>query len=129
MARYFYPGSEKKFVKEVGGDMFGGMEKGNDPDRHAIVVTPALYGRGEQPLKSNGIAFGFVGHGFWHIAPGDYVDLPDSIPRGTVKNMAPQLLDKDEALAAGICHEDGTLVKKEAAPEKQRARAAAKPEA
>lgn len=113
MARYFHSGRAAEEVKEVGGMIYGGMERGNDPDRPAILKTPPRFGHGEVPLKKGGIAFGFVGHGFWHIGPGEYVDIPDEIPSRAVKNMAPQLFTKEEAMAAGLCHEDGSPVRKD----------------
>jgi hypothetical protein len=42
------------------------------------------------------------------------VDLPDNVSTAIIKNLAPQLLTKAEAVKAGIANEDGSL--KAAAP-------------
>jgi hypothetical protein len=126
MARYFLGHTHHLEISEdrkqalerkYGGTVMGGMQAGQDPERADMVEIPLMFGGGKAadgkmkavPLKKNGIAFGFLGHGFWHIGPGEYVDLSDDIPIATVRAAAPQLLTKAEALAAGLCNEDGSV--------------------
>lgn len=116
--RWYLPlKSEKVDDKKAGGEIGGGMESGQDPDHAQHVKRPPMFGGGLMPLKPGGIAFGLVGHDFYHVGPGEYVDLPDSVPVWSIRNMAPQLLSKSEAFKAGLCHEDGTL-KQQAAQQK-----------
>jgi hypothetical protein len=127
MARYFLGFShfEQKESKHLhGGMVCGGMLAGQDPERADMVEIPPAFGGGRDksgkmkavPLKKNGIAFGLLDHGFFHIGPGEYVDLSDNVPIATVRAAAPQLMTKAEALAAGICNDDGSPK----SPEKQK---------
>lgn len=106
--------------KAAGGEIGGGMEQGQDPDRPALLKIPPMFGGGTIPLKKGGIAFGLVGHQFYHVGPGEYVDLPDSVPSKSIRLMAPQLMTKDQGVAAGFVNEDGSL--KQQAPQQQPAR-------
>jgi hypothetical protein len=114
MARFYYAGMEPREDKNIGGVVGGGIERGPDPDRPNILPVPfmwrSMYGA-SVPLKKGGIAAGFVGWGWFHIGPGEYVDLPDSIPTRTVKTKCPQLLTKEEAMEIGMANEDGSLRK------------------
>lgn len=109
MARFYHGGMEKQFNKKIGGDIGGGIEVGPNPDFPDMLPRPPMFGGGMIPLKKGGLAFSLVSHGFWHIGPGEYVDLPDSVSVAIVKNMAPQLLTKAEAVSVGIAYEDGSL--------------------
>lgn len=110
MARWYLgTKNEQKEDKAVGGCIGGGMERGQDPEFPNAIKKPPMFGGGMVPLKKGGVAFGFVGKGFYHVGPGEYVDLPDDIPVKSIRLMAPQLLNKEQAVEAGICHEDGSL--------------------
>ena len=120
--RWYLPlKSEKANDKAAGGEIGGGMSAGQDPDHADVIKVPALFGGGTIPLKKGGIAFGLVDHAFYHVGPGEYVDLPDSVPTKSIRLMAPQLLSKTEGVAAGLVNEDGSLVKdKQQQPSPQR---------
>lgn len=109
MARFYHGGMPQQFDKKMGGFIGGGIEVGPNPDFPDMLPRPPMFGGGMVPLKVGGLAFSLVGHGFWHIGPGEYVDLPDNVSNAIVKNMAPQLLTKAEAVRAGIANEDGSL--------------------
>lgn len=126
MARYFLghtqhlePPEEKKkeLERKHGGVAWGGMQAGQDPERVDALEIPPAFGGGRDasgrpkavPLKKGGIAFGLIGHGFHHVGPGEYVDLSDDVPIATVRAAAPQLMTKAEALAIGLCNEDGSV--------------------
>lgn len=109
MARFYHGSMPMQLDKKAGGEIGGGIEVGPDPDHPDRLPRPPMFGGGTVPLKKGGLAFSLVGHGFWHIGPGEYVDLPDSVSVAIVKNMAPQLMTKAEAVAAGIAYEDGSL--------------------
>ncbi len=110
MARWYLPlKSELKEEKSLGGAVGGGMERGQDIDHPNVVKIPPMFGGGTVELKPGGIAFGFVDYGFYHTGPGEYVDIPDQIPVKCIRLMAPQLLNKEQAIKAGLCHEDGSL--------------------
>lgn len=110
MARWYVPlKSEMRDDKAAGGSIGGGMAVGQDPDHPNQVKRPPMFGGGYVDLKPGGIAFGFVGHDFYHVGPGEYVDLPDSIPVKSIRLMAPQLMNKEQAIKAGLCNEDGSL--------------------
>lgn len=117
MARWYLGmKNEAREDKTIGGVIGGGMERGQDIDRPNVVLIPPLFGGGSVPLKKGGVAFGLVGKGFYHVGPGEYVDIPDDVPPRSVRLMAPQLLNKDQAMEAGICNEDGSLIRADKAP-------------
>jgi hypothetical protein len=109
MARYYHGNMPKQFDKKAGGEIGGGIEVGPNSDYPDMLPRPPMFGGGMVPLKVGGLAFSLVGHGWWHIGPGEYVDLPDTVATAIIKNMAPQLLTKAEAVKAGIANEDGSL--------------------
>ncbi len=109
MARFYHGKMAKQDDKKAGGEIGGGIEIGPNSDYPDMLPRPPMFGGGMVPLKVGGLAFSLVGHGWWHIGPGEYVDLPDSVDSKVIKNMAPQLLSKAEAVIAGIANEDGSL--------------------
>lgn len=54
------------------------------------------------------ICFGLVGHGFYVVPPGGYVEI-HGVPEQTIKDAAPHLLTFAEALARGICDDMGRV--------------------
>lgn len=95
----------------------GGIHVGQDPDYPHELVLPPMWGGGIDPmtrkaktipLKKGGVAFGVNGYQFYHAGPGEYFDIPDEVPVKTVKELAPQILTKNEAFAAGLCNDDGS---------------------
>lgn len=107
MARFFLPKTE---------GAQDGIHKGQDEDNASLLQRPPMFGGGTIELKPGGIAFGLVGYDFYHIGPGEYVDLPDMVPTKTIKALAPHLLTKAEAIVKGLANEDGSPVVK--APKK-----------
>lgn len=107
MRFYHFPVPKKKSDRDI--ETGGGIEAGPDRDKPDFIPIPRMFGGGEIPLKKGGIAFGFVGHGFWHVGPNEFVDLPDSLSNETVRNKAPQLITKAEAIRAGLVNEDGSM--------------------
>ncbi len=111
MARYFHGGMDRREDKGVGGVVGGGIDKGQNPDHPTMLVRPPLHGGGTVPLKKGGVTLSLAGAGWWHIGPGEYVDLPESVAVKAVKNACPQLLTKGEAVEAGLCNDDGSPVR------------------
>lgn len=103
MARFYLPKTEGQQ---------DGIHVGQDEENASRLQRPMMFGGGSIDLRPGGIAFGLVGYDFYHVGPGDYVDLPDTVPTKTIKAMAPHLLTKTEAIAKGIAAEDGSLVAK-----------------
>lgn len=101
------------YLQKLDGEQ-GGIQTGQDEEYANRLQRPPMFGGGSVELKVGGIAFGLVGHDFYHIGPGEYVDLPDSVPTKVIKSLAPHLLTKAEAVAKGIAAEDGSLVVKAA---------------
>lgn len=118
--RWYLPlRSEKANDKASGGEIGGGMTAGQDPDRPDVIKVPSMFGGGTLPIKKGGIAFGLVDHAFYHVGPGEYVDLPDSVPSKSIRLMVPQLWNKEQAISGGLCNEDGSIKRTDApAPRK-----------
>lgn len=111
--RWYMPlNSEMAIDKSAGGEIGGTLQAGQNIDRPDVLKVPPMFGGGTIPLKKGGIAFGLVGHQFYHVGPGEYVDLPDTVPDRSIRGMAPQLMTKEQGIRAGFVNDDGTLVAK-----------------
>ncbi len=90
------------------------------------IPVPPSFGGGERPFVQGALTLGVVGVGFCVVEPGSYVDLPDEMSRQAVRDFAPQLLSKDEAIKVGFCNEDGSI--KSAIVDDKKKTAAKKPQ-